>query len=77
MALRKGEVIWTAPGSKKAITYSTRSTSDTIAVFAEDGLTFNQALDAINYDPEAIKIIELYITKGYGDIPMKDLGIIY
>lgn len=64
----KGDVEWRLPGKRKPFAYSTKATSDLIAVF--DDLTIQQAHDAINYDREAKAILQTYIENGYGNEPV-------
>ncbi len=55
------------PGKKKVIAYSTRAVSDFIDMMAQEYETIIDVYEAINYDPEAKKILKLYIDAGYGD----------
>ena len=63
----KGDVQWLVPGKKKPIAYSTKATSDLIGLLAEDFETIQDVYDAINYDPEAKAIMQIYIDLGYGN----------
>ena len=67
----KGDVLWLIPGRKKPIAYSTRATSDLIAVLAEDGGTISEIQPRINYDEDAKAVLQAYIDRGYGDIEAK------
>lgn len=64
----KGDVQWTIPGQKRPIAYSTRATSDLIAVLSEQGGTICEVQSRINYDPEAKAVLQAYIDRGYGDV---------
>ena len=70
MALRKskGDVEWHIPGRKTPIAYSTKATSDLIAVLAEQGGTIREVQSRINYDQEAKVVLQAYIDRGYGDV---------
>lgn len=63
----KGDVEWFVPGRKRPIAYSTRATSDLIAVLAEEGGTIREVQTRINYDQEAKAVLQAYIDRGYGD----------
>ena len=78
--LPKHDVIWRVPGRKKPIAGSTKSTSNFIAIIAEDGSTIQQLRDkfgdgkefsAVIYT-EAIAVLDAYIKCGYGDIVARD-----
>ena len=64
----KGDVAWTVPGRKRPIAYSTRATSDLIAVLAEAGGTIREVQAQINYDQDAKAVLQAYIDLGYGDV---------
>lgn len=71
----KGDVLWYKPKSKanlKPIAYSTKATSDLIAVLSKDGCTIVELKDKINYDNEAKDIIQKYIDLGYGGLIARD-----
>lgn len=63
-----GDVHWHIPGRKKPIAYSTKATSDLIAVLAGDGGTIAEVQRRINYDMEAKAVLQAYIDRGYGDV---------
>ena len=71
----KGDVAWYVNGKKKPIAWSTRATSDLIAVLAEDCDTVYKLLDCITYDVEAVAIIQKYIDLGYGNNDPKKMFI--
>lgn len=73
----KGTVHWFMPGKKRPFAYSHQATSDLIGMLGDDGLTFNEALAAIHYDPEAKEIVRQFIDAGYGDTRMADIGVRY
>lgn len=59
---------WILPNRKRPIAYTTQATSDYIDSIAKRGdYTMQQVYDKIGYDPEAKKVLKLYIDKGYGD----------
>ena len=64
----KGDVEWRSPGRKTPIAYSTKATSDLIAVLAEQGGTIREVQSRINYDQEAKVVLQAYIDRGYGDV---------
>lgn len=68
---------WYLPGKKRPFGTSTRATSDLVGLLAEDGLTFQEAYDAILYDDEAKALVQRFIDAGYGDTKMADLGVRY
>lgn len=71
----RGDVHWTKPGGKRPIGYSTKATSDLIAMLADDGHTVSSAHDAILYDDEAKKILSLYVELGYGGETLTGIGV--
>jgi hypothetical protein len=71
----KGDVHWFLPNRKRPVAYSTRATSDLLAMLAADGHTFHSALSAINYDDEAKAVVTKFIEAGYANTPMSDLGV--
>jgi hypothetical protein len=66
----KGDVYWQLPKRKTPIAYSTKATSDLIAVLSQDNpdKTIAEVKGLIYYDSEAKEILQKYIDKGYGDI---------
>lgn len=66
--MSKGDVQWLIPGRKTPIAYSTKATSDLIAVLAEQGGTIREVQGQINYDQEAKAVLQAYIDRGYGDV---------
>lgn len=68
----KGGVQWYVPGRKTPIAYSTKAASDLIVVLSRDGATIKEVHDRITYDVEARKILEVYISKGYGNAVAKE-----
>lgn len=54
------------------IAYSTQAVSDFIDVMAKDYDTIKDIYEAINYDPEAKKVLKVYIDAGYGDIVARE-----
>jgi hypothetical protein len=76
VARREGwAVTWYAPGRKRPIAYSTQATSNLIGWLADNGFTFNRAREEILYDTEAYAVLDTYIERGYGDTPMREIGI--
>lgn len=71
----KGDVAWYVNGKKKPIAWSTRATSDLIAVLAENCDTFHELLDCITYDIEAKNIVQKYIDLGYRNKDPKSMFI--
>lgn len=67
------DVEWYLPGRKTPVGYSTRATSDMIDMLAEDGLTISQIRDALLYDDDGQRLLDLYIEKGYGDYTKAEL----
>ena len=67
MRKSKGDVQWCVPKRKTPIAYSTKATSDLIAVLAEDYETITDVYNAINYDQDAKDILQKYINLGYGN----------
>ena len=65
---RKGDVEWYVPGRKTPIAYSTKATSDLIAVLAlEHGGTIHEVQAHITYNQEAKAVLQAYIDRGYGE----------
>ena len=67
MKKSKGDVEYRLPNKKKPIAYSTKATSDLIAVLVEDHQTITDVYNAINYDRDAKEILYKYIELGYGN----------
>ena len=63
------DVYWYAPNSKTVVAYSTKAASDLIEAMALDNptMTVSEMLNAINYDEEAKKVLQAYITSGFGN----------
>lgn len=72
MGDQKGDVQWHIPGRKKPIAYSTKATSDLIAVLAEEGGTIAEVQRRINFDKDAKAVLQAYIDRGYGDIEARE-----
>lgn len=70
-----GDVSWYVPNKKRPIAYSTVATSNLIGLLAEDGLTVQQARDALLYDREGQGVMDAYIGLGYGDKTLASLGV--
>lgn len=68
MRRSKGDVEYRLPNKKKPIAYSTKATSDLIAVLAQDYETIFDVYNAINYDEDAKDVLQKYIDLGYGDV---------
>lgn len=68
----KGDVAYHLPKKKKPIAYSTKATSDLIAVLAQDYETISDVYNAINYDQDAKDVLQKYIDLGYGDVIAKE-----
>lgn len=68
----KGDVQWHIPGRKKPIAYSTKATSDLIAVLAEEGGTIAEVQRKINFDEDAKAVLQAYIDRGYGDVEARE-----
>lgn len=68
----KGDVSWYCERYKRPIAYSTRYASDLIELLFHDGYeTPNEIIERITYDREAKRVMQAYIDKGCGDIPLK------
>lgn len=67
----KGDVIWDdiSNNKKKPIAYSTKSCSDLIGVLSETypDASIKELQQMINFDIEAIDVLQKYIDKGYGN----------
>jgi len=68
-------VQWVLPGKKRPFTHTTVATSDLIAIFAEEGFTFAGARNAINYDHDALAVLDRFVAEGYGNHLMSDVGV--
>lgn len=64
----KGDVHWRIPNRKTPIAYSTVATEDMILNLMDKADTIQSLRDKIVYDVEAKKVLDAYISKGYGDI---------
>lgn len=65
-------VEWYLPGVRRAFASTTRATSDLISLLGEDGCTFAQARDEINFDSEGALVLEWFCLNGYGDAAVAD-----
>lgn len=61
---KSGDVAWRLPNKKRPFAYSTKSTSDLIAVLYEDYEDLRMVYDNINFDKEAKEIVKFYIDNG-------------
>lgn len=66
------DVHWTIPGKKKPIAYSTVATSDLIVLLSKEHKTIIEVQAAINFDQEAINVLQKYIDAGYGEQVAQD-----
>lgn len=67
----KGDVQWYDGKHKRPIAYSTKATNDYICLLYEQGYkTPNEIIRHIVYDREAEQVMQAYIDKGFGDIPL-------
>lgn len=57
-------VMWTLPGKKRPFAYSTKATSDLIALLYEQFKDLRIVYDEINYDDDAKKIVKHFIDNG-------------
>ena len=76
-ARQRGDVHWHVEGRRTPIAYSTTATSQLIGLLAEDGHTFASARQAINFDRDALEVLDAYIERGLGDRTMAGYGIRY
>lgn len=60
----KGDVEWYLPNSKRPFAYSTKATSDLIAVLYEQYQDLRVVYNQINYDDEAKTIVKKFIDNG-------------
>ena len=77
MRRRSGDlgVQWYLPGRKRPFASTTVATGALIVLFAEQGFTFAQAHEQINYDAEAKAVLARFVDEGYGDTAMTELGV--
>ena len=59
-------VDWHLPGKRRRFASTTKATSDLIVALGEDGMTFEQAADAVHFDVDARTILEHFCDQGYG-----------
>jgi hypothetical protein len=62
---KKGDMAWYLPNSKRPFAYSTRATSDLIAVLYEMYGDLQAVYDNLYYDEEAKAIVKHYLDNGY------------
>ncbi len=65
-------VKWYIPMTKRAFGESTVATSDLIEMLSKEYLTIEDVYNAINYDPDAKKIVKYFIDKGYKNYVFRD-----
>lgn len=67
----KGDVFWYLPKRKRPFEYSTIATEHFIQLLAAEGGTIKQCREKIGrkylQDPDAERILDEYIKRGYGD----------
>lgn len=66
-------VDWHLPGRKRRFATTTVATSDLIVLLAEDGCTWAELIDQINYDEEAKAVARHFVAHGYGDTTARDM----
>jgi len=67
----KGDVEWYCGKYKRPIAYSTVAANNLICMLYQDGYkTPKEILEHITYDIEAKQVMQKYIDKGFGDIPL-------
>lgn len=71
----RNAVQWFVPGRRRAVAYTTTASRELIELLAGDGLNFSEAVSEIRWDDEARAACAEYVTRGYGDTKMRDLGI--
>jgi hypothetical protein len=62
---KKGDVAWYLPNSNRPFAFSTRATSDLIAVLYEMHGDLQAVYDNLYYDAEAKAIVKHYLDNGY------------
>lgn len=68
---KSGSVAWYLPNKKKPFAYSTKATSDVIALLYEYYKDLRLVYDNINYDDEAKEIVKFYIDNGVYQISIR------
>ncbi len=63
----KGDVEWYIDRRKTPIAYSSKATSDLIVILAQENETVQDVCNAVTYDTEAKKVLQAYISRGYGN----------
>lgn len=58
-------VEWTLPNKKRPFAYSTKATSDLIAILYEQYKDLRVVYNEINYDDEAKNIVKHFIDNGF------------
>ena len=59
-------VDWHLPGKRRRFASTTKATSDLIVALGEEGMTFEQAADAVHFDVDAKIVLEHFCDQGYG-----------
>lgn len=62
---QKHGVEWTLPNAKRPFAYSTKATSDLIAILYEEHKDLRIVYNEINYDDEAKAIVKHFIDNGF------------
>lgn len=65
------------PKKKRPIAYSSKSTSDLIALLSEIFYSVKDVQNAIFYDQKAKDILQIYIDKGYADTAASEFFVYY
>ena len=69
---KKPSIFYYLPNRKRPIAYSNYSTSYLISILSEIFYSIQSVKNSIFYDLDAIKILEIYIEKGYGAYKASD-----
>lgn len=72
-ARSQGDVLWCLPGKKRPFAYSTVATSDLIVLLAEEDLTVSDTQKLINYDQDAVNILQVFIDNDLGEAKLNTL----
>lgn len=66
------DVKWYVPNRKRAVAYSTKAANDLIVALSQSGKTIKEVREMIQYDTDAIKVLDVYISRGYGETIARD-----
>ena len=70
---KTGHVAWYLPGRKRPVAHSVRAVGDYVDFLSHKHETVTDVQGAVVFDPEAIRILQVYVDAGFGGMRALDL----